>query len=165
MGKATLILLGALVLHGALAAASAGADRARDPVALEVRDLHQDGRQSRRQELPILLMFSARYCDYCTRLREEYLKPMQISGAYADRVLLRELHIDGPGTIRDFANQEVSPAAFASRYRIGLTPSVLLLDGEGRELDKRLLGIGTEGLYGLYLDAAIERARHTLRRR
>ena len=55
-----------------------------------------------------------------------------------------------------------APDELARRYGARLTPTVLFLDGRGRELTKPMIGINTVEFYGYYLDAAIDTARQHL---
>ena len=48
--------------------------------------------------VPVVL-FSASHCGYCTIIKEEFLKPMLLSGDYVDKVLIRKLVIDGGRTL------------------------------------------------------------------
>ncbi len=125
-------------------------------------DLSRDARLSEEKGLPMLVLFSADYCRYCTRLSEEFLVPMQRSGEYRDRVLIREIRIDNYATLRDFEGQPTMPEDLAYRYDISVTPTILFLDHRGRELTQRMVGLGTVDFFGLYLDAAIASARARL---
>ena len=145
------LLVAALAL---LVPAAAGAA----PDGFQTDDLAADGRWAKDRGVPILLLFSADYCTYCARLMEEFLEPMGRSGEYADRVLIRELKIDGYRDVKDFAGRTVSPEDLAYRYNISVTPTLLQVDVEGRELVKRIVGLGTVDFFGLYLDDAIARA-------
>jgi thioredoxin-related protein len=121
-------------------------------------DLAADGRRARDRGVPILLLFSADYCTYCARLMEEFLEPMDRSGEYDDNILIREVKIDSYRNVVDFAGRRVSPEDLAYRYHLSVTPTLLLVDANGRELVQRIVGLGTEDLFGLYLDDAIARA-------
>ena len=129
---------------------------------IEARDLHADAGRVERDGVAILLMFSAQHCGYCARVREEFLLPMASGTAYAKKVIIRETRVDDPRPLRDFDSQPVLPRDLAWRYDVSLTPTILFLDGRGRELTKRIVGLGTPDFFGLYLDAAIDQARATL---
>lgn len=131
---------------------------------LEVEDFSAIGRSSEKQRLPILLMLSAEYCAYCEQLEEDFLKPMLRNGSYRERVLIRKLRIDGYGAIRDFDGSTITPAEFAERYKVTLTPTVVFLDGDGVELAPKRVGLTTPAFYGGYLDDAIDQALDILRR-
>lgn len=128
-----------------------------------VTDLRADGRLARQRQVPILIMFSMTHCPYCVVVREEFLKPMLRNPDYADRVIIREIHTDDYGTLRDFDGQPVTADELAHRYHASLAPTVVFLDADGRELAKRLVGITTVDYYGGFLDEAIDSSLQRLR--
>lgn len=127
-----------------------------------VRDLAADGAVATARELPVILVFSADYCGYCSRVKEEFLEPMAANRDYRDRVLMREVAVDRHRGILDFDGAPVNPGHLAARYRVRVTPTLVFVDGAGRELAPPLVGPTTVDFYGLYLDAAIDRARNRL---
>jgi hypothetical protein len=52
----------------------------------------------------------------------------------------------------------VSVCAFARRYGTEVTPTLLFLEGKGRELADRIVRISNIEYYGFYLDKAIASA-------
>ncbi|OOZ39327.1 hypothetical protein BOW53_11970 [Solemya pervernicosa gill symbiont] len=130
------------------------------------QNLQADAANARAQGLPILLVFSAAHCPFCDLLDEEILKPMMISGDYTDKVILRNVDLDEYDTITDFEGRKSDPASLAQQYDINMTPTMLLLDPRGRELVKRIRGIGGAIEYfGADLDIEIDKARKKLRSR
>lgn len=125
-------------------------------------NLQADGRQSARNDRPIVLVFSARNCSYCELLEANILRPNIISGYYDDQIIMRKLMLDNTLPIRDFDGQRRTPSALSSRYQVHVTPTVLFVDAQGNELAPRLVGINTVEMYGGYLDAAIQEARRKL---
>lgn len=130
----------------------------------EVRDFAQIGRLISEKRLPMVLMFSSSHCGYCVRLEQEFLIPMQISGDYAQRALIRKMKIDYGNSVRDFDGKPIDADEFAERYNITVTPTVVFLDGQGRQLAAKQVGLTTPDFYGGYLDASIDTALDMLRR-
>ncbi len=82
---------------------------------------------------------------------------MLLGSYYKDRVLIRKLELDGDD-VRGFAGELLTPSAFARIYGVTVTPTMLFLDPNGKELSERMIGIATPELFGGYLDEAIEEA-------
>lgn len=122
-------------------------------------DLQKDSAQCVDKQLPILLMFSAEDCPYCVTVEEEFLKPMMISGDYTDKVLIRKVMLDVHPDAIGFDGGELNPASLASQYSVFATPTVVLVDDQGKEIAERLVGINTVDYYGAYLDQSIEQAK------
>ena len=123
-----------------------------------VRDLQSDGLLAQQQQLPILLTFTASYCDYCDLLEEEFLQPMLLSGEYEDKIIIRKLVLDNGSRLTDFSGHQVSAARLADSYRVTVTPTILFVDENGTELAQRMVGINTLEMFGGYLDECIETA-------
>jgi thioredoxin-related protein len=112
-----------------------------------------------------MLLVTRKDCGYCQLLKRVVIRPMIISGEYVDRVLIREVMIDAESTLVDFDGKTVSPFAVANRYEALLTPTVLLVGGEGRVLVDKLVGISNQDMYLWYLDNALADATRILRNR
>jgi thioredoxin-related protein len=125
-------------------------------------DLSADGAMARDSGLVILLMVSQDHCGWCDLLKREQLLPMIKSGQYRERVLIRELLIDPGEQVQDFAGRPLAGARFASRHGVYVTPTLLFLGPDGRELSPRIVGINTPEFFGWYLDRAIEDAQQAL---
>ncbi len=150
----------------ALLAFSAGSWASYPNDGVEVRgimDLSREASHISSQGLPLLIEFSAEDCPYCHLLEEEFLKPMLRSGDYTDRVIIRKVDIGSDIPLTDFDGAPVTGRELARRYGVKVTPTVLLLDAEGRELSARLIGVTTPDFFGGYLDAAIDESRRLLR--
>ena len=132
---------------------------------VKTTDLQQDGLLASQRNIPLMIMFSQEDCAFCLKLTEEIINPMLISGDYTGRVLIRELMIDSGMNIIDFTGKPVNPRELFGRYRLFVTPSVLILDSSGQELAERQIGINTVDYYGYYLDQAIDQALDEIRGR
>ena len=132
----------------------------RVPVA---ENLQQDGVQALALQLPILLTFSADDCGYCELLEENFLQPMLLSGDYDDRIIIRKLILDDGSSVTDFSGRQTEATRLSDRYRVFVTPTILFVDGNGRELAERMIGINTPELFGGYLDACVATALASIR--
>jgi len=121
-----------------------------------ISDLFVEAVAAKNTRLPLLIMFGADDCGYCEKLEAEILKPMYISGEYRDKVIIRRVMIDSFESVRDFQGAEIEAFEFANKYHVTVTPTVLLLDSDGRILAPKLIGINTVEFYSAYLDDAID---------
>ncbi|MES9812745.1 MAG: thioredoxin fold domain-containing protein [Candidatus Thiodiazotropha sp.] len=123
-----------------------------------VRDLTLVAKKARDEKIPILLMVSQDHCPFCQQLKREILNPMVVSGDYDDKVIITELLIDVGENVIDFEGNSVYPGSIASNYNTWVTPTLLFLDHQGKEVHKRMLGVNTIEMYGHYLDVSLEDA-------
>jgi thioredoxin-related protein len=130
----------------------------------EARDFSELGRTLNVKRLPLVLMFSADYCIFCERLEQEFLIPMQISGDYEQRAVIRKLKMKHGNSVVDFDGQRIDANLLAKRYKVSVTPTVVFLDGAGQQLAAKRVGLMTPDFYGGYLDESIDTAFDMLRR-
>jgi len=131
---------------------------------IPLSDLQQDALLSKSKKLPILIAFTADYCHYCEVIKDEFLKPMILSGDYTDKVLIREAEVNSYTNIRGFSGEQIGLDNLAVQYRATMTPTIILLGPEGELLAERLVGVTTVDFYGGYLDNAIDAALAQLRK-
>lgn len=142
--------------------APAGAARRAEDIPY-ISDLARDAEVSRTRQIPILVLFKAQDCAYCERVRRDFLLPLQRNPEYAGKVILRQIYRDGKGRIVDFSGKTVTPAQFTGQQGVKFSPTVKLLDADGRTLAEPLIGLTTPDFYGAYLDRAIDEALGKLR--
>ena len=147
-------------LTAIIAISAAGSFAAGVPLA---HDLTLAGRQAERACVPLLLEFAADDCDYCTLLEEEILNPTLLNRDYDRRVLMRKLVLDRSIRLHDFSGNSINASDLASQYKVFVTPTLLFVDGKGRELAERMVGVTTLDFYGGYLDQALDSAQEKLR--
>ncbi len=164
-GGLALLLPLALSLPGAMAAGTTSDAKPPAGTIEEVHDFQALGREAAAHRVPILLMIASEDCHYCERLEEEVLAPMRLDGADPRDVLLRKLTLEDSAPVRDFQGQRVSAEEMAMRFHYSVTPTLFLLDPEGRSLVPPIAGYTSPDFYPAYLDQAIDVARRLLRRR
>ena len=121
-----------------------------------LRNLQTDAQTSQQQQLPIVVLFSASYCGFCSIVKDDFLRPMLISGEYTNKAMIRVIEIDSSDDLMDLNGQAISAEAFADRHNISLTPTLAFFDAQGNELAPRMVGVTTVDFYGGYLDQAID---------
>ena len=125
-------------------------------------DLREEARVARAGNLVLVLEFASESCEYCRKLENLFLLPMQRNPEYDTKILLRTISLDAYETLIDFDGRTVDTRDFAARYGVSLTPTLVFLDDEGVELSDKLVGIWSEDFYGGYIDNRIDEARSRL---
>jgi len=127
-----------------------------------LNNLQQDQQQAGKERF-LLVLVSQPGCSYCELIQEEIIKPMQISGQYDHKLLLRNLIIHDDRSMSDLTGEQLDTSDFARRYNTALTSTLLFLDPQtGAELVKKLVGISTVEMYGYYVDKAVAQASNKL---
>lgn len=125
----------------------------------QTRDLAALGAKSIDQQQAILLMFSGDRCRFCITVEEDFLKPMLRSGDYDDLISMHKIPLDSRGSLTDFNGETIAISDLAKRYGVFIMPTVVFVDGQGREVAEKRVGLMTPAYYGGYLDDSI-RAAH-----
>jgi len=128
-----------------------------------VQDMSEIAKIAREKSLPIMLVFSADHCPYCEILENEIIKPMIFSGDYTNRALIYKINIDDSNKIIDFDGEQISNFDFASNQNAYVTPTMVFLDPNGKELYKRILGVNTVEMFGGRVDQALAASLNKLR--
>jgi len=155
----------AIAVATALACAVLGAAAHAEPVRAVLPaadDLARDGRTAVQRGMPLVILFSLPGCAYCEVVRRHYLVPLANEGAAGERPLVREADLSSATPLRGFDGEAASGSALGKRYGIRVAPSVLVLDGRGRQLAPVLEGGDVAGMYGAYLDDTLAAARRAL---
>jgi thioredoxin-related protein len=121
-------------------------------------DLQHTAARAERLGLPILLYVSRSDCSFCRRFENDVLFPLIRSGEIDGKILIRELEWDRSAPIADFTGTRISAATLAENYDAKLTPTLLFLDHEGKELISRMTGYHESDYASYYLEAAVDLA-------
>jgi len=124
--------------------------------------LRDDSRQSQSTGQPLLVFVSQKDCEFCKRLREQVLFPLIRAGELDGKVILREVSLDSGYRLQGFDGVEIAGREFAARYNVFVTPTLLLLDGQGESLTDPLVGAPNLEFYSFYLDKNIGAATEAL---
>ncbi len=127
------------------------------------RALDADGRRADAERLPVVLLYSATWCAWCTAVKDEFFQHMVDDPAYRERIILREVTIDSQIPLVDFAGSSGTHQDFATAGGVRLVPTVRFVDGGGQQLAAEMVGVTTLDYYGWYLDRRIEQALDRLR--
>ena len=148
----------ALAILAWLPAAAAAAD------VPPAQDLAQDAQELAAKRIPMLILYSQADCRWCERVRREYLGPMQRDPSYRSRVVLRQIDLDAPTALVDFAGRATTHIEFARAEGARVTPTVQLYGPKGERLGEAIVGFRTADFYAAYLDDAIDQATSRMRR-
>lgn len=128
----------------------------------ETASLQKDAAEARESGKPILLYISTTDCSFCRRLQRDVLDTMVSSGSYDEKVLMRKLVWDSGLPVADFTGQTMLPADLIHKLNVDVTPTLLFLNDQGKEVAERLVGYQNADFYWFYLDKNIEQARQSM---
>lgn len=121
-----------------------------------VEDFAADARLMRDRRIPMLVLFSADGCGWCETARRTVLEPMAADPGNAARVLIRQIDIDRRVTIADFSGRPTTHRDFAQARKARLTPTLMVLDADGREVAESIVGVRLADFFGTYVERAVD---------
>ncbi len=124
-------------------------------------DLARQGRQVTQQQQIFLLYVSRPDCPYCAQLEKAVLLPMLKDPLLTEKIYLAELSWTS-ALITDFNGEQRPGADVVNEYKVFGTPTLLFLDGTGREIADRLVGYQSVDFYWSYFERTIASAWSTL---
>lgn len=140
------------------------ADEELPPVTLvQAHDLRADGQQAQQRHVPILLMFAQQGCSWCHYVEEEQLKPMLRNADYRAQVIIRQVMTDDLGNMTDFNGSQTDANALAIRYSASLTPTVVFVDANGKQLGHSIVGVRNTEFYGGEIDNGLALSEQLIR--
>ena len=108
----------------------------------------------------VVLYFTAEYCMYCQALDRQVLGPILRGGDYEAIAQFYRVQQDEPETkLTDFDGKNISNRDLIRRYQVEVTPTIIFLGPDGREVASSIVGFLTVDFYGAYLDQSIQDGR------
>lgn len=125
----------------------------------ELKNLQTLGTLAKQKNLPIMLAFGAEWCEFCKQLKSEVLDPMALGGDYEGKYMfMRYVSLDDPKPIPNFDGKPILKSNWADQYNVDLTPTVLFVDGNGKEVAPRMVGIPNIEFYSSRILRALNQA-------
>lgn len=117
-------------------------------------NLKAEGATAESRHVPIMLIFASPFCIYCDRVKAEYLGPMVADPAYRDKAIIRQIEAGGDLALIGFDGKKTTHGAYAASQKIVMVPTIKVVDGQGRELAKPIVGfLAPDFYFGYILDA------------
>ena len=111
------------------------------------------------RQVPVVLLIDQSGCNYCERLKQDIIEPVLKRQGNHQKAIIRYISIDDDESIVDQTGTVVESHMFARRFGMEITPTVLFLDENARQLAQPLVGYSGDDFYLYYLDKAIESAQ------
>lgn len=126
-------------------------------------DLAATAREADARRVPVMIVFTEASCPYCARAKRDHLVPLQSRGAFAGKVIVREVDVASRRRLRDFDGRATTHREYARRHRVGKVPTVMVMSARGEPLSAPIIGLLIPDFYQLYLEQAVEEGLFKLR--
>jgi thioredoxin-related protein len=125
--------------------------------------LKADSKEAMNRKVPIMLLFASPECHYCERVKNEFLGPMVNDPAYRNRVIIRQVEVGSDWTLVGFDGKKTTHGAYAAGQKVFMVPTIKVVDAQGKELSKPIVGLLTPDFYFGYIESAIDEGLEKLR--
>ncbi|WP_029933397.1 thioredoxin family protein [Thiomicrospira pelophila] len=138
----------------------AGCDREAQANNLkEMDDFAWTAQQAREKNIPIMIMFTAEWCDFCHQLKREVLNPMLLGGLYEDyAVIMRQVSVDSSAPLKFSDTETIAKQDFAKLYNADITPTLIFVDSRGLPVGDRIVGVSDTQLFAAMIHRSINQA-------
>jgi thioredoxin-related protein len=124
---------------------------------IRARDLQADAKEAQAKRIPIVLFSNLTDCHYCRGALREVLLPMQRDAGWARTAMYRQIDVDTRAPLIDFDGKPTTHEAFAKLMKLSFTPTVLVVDGQGKTLSDPVVGVANWDFYGTYVETAVRK--------
>jgi thioredoxin-related protein len=128
-------------------------------------NLKADGEKANASKKPILLFFNLGGCHYCRYSLRTTIIPMFRDAGWRDAMEFRQITVDDDTTLIDFDGKKVTTIAFAKARKGEFTPTIMVVDGDGKSLGEPIIGIANQDFYSGYVEALAKQSVETMRAR
>lgn len=132
------------------------------PIAI---NLQRDGAKASAAKKPILLFFNLEGCHFCRFSLRTTIVPLYRDQGWRDAIEFRQITIDDGKSLIDFDGKKITNEAFAKKYKGGFTPTIIMVDGNGKSLGEPIVGIASMDYYSYNVDTLIKAAIDASKRR
>jgi hypothetical protein len=85
--------------------------------------------------------------------------------AYRDKVIIRQIEAGSDWALIGFDGKKTTHGAYAASQKIVMVPTIKIVDANGRELAKPIVGFLTPDYYFGYIEEAMEQGLKKMRAR
>ncbi|MPQ76407.1 hypothetical protein [Hydrogenovibrio sp. JE_KL2] len=125
----------------------------------EATDFSALSKQSKKDHLPIAILFNMTLIKSCKDLKDKALLPMIENGVLDGYVHMVQVTVDAEDEkIKDFYGEPVKPKFFQDLYNVTSIPSIVFVDADGNEIGRRMTNSGAYDYVPYYLKQRINEA-------
>jgi thioredoxin-related protein len=128
-------------------------------------NLKADGEKANAAKKPILLFFNLGGCHYCRYSLRTTIIPMFRDAGWRDAMEFRQITVDDDTSLIDFDGKKVTTIAFAKARKGEFTPTIMVVDGDGKSLGDPVIGIANQDFYSVYVEALAKKGVETMKAR
>ena len=156
------IRLQTLILSFALLVTGLNTAKAGEILPLAV-DLQKTAKTAQTHNIPVVIFYTATWCNYCKKLEENILHPLLETTDIENYAEFRQVVMDkAHWMMKDFAGNDLEMKTYAPTQKVKVAPTTLVYNAKGELIAEPIIGLTLEEFYPGNLEKAINQGLKAL---
>ena len=126
-------------------------------------DLQKAGKTAQTHNIPVVIFFTATWCNYCKKLEENILHPLLETTDIESYAEFRQIVMDkAHWRMKDFAGNDIEMKSFGPAQKVKVAPTTYIYNSKGELIAEPILGLTLEEFYPGNLEKAINQGLKAL---
>lgn len=126
-------------------------------------DLHKTGQTAKKNNLPVVIFFTASWCNYCHKLEQNIIQPLLINTRIEEYAVFQQVIMDKPHwMMKDFKGRSLEMEQYPEKIGVQVAPTTLVFDSNGNQIAEPILGLTLEEHYPSNLERRINQGLKAL---
>lgn len=126
-------------------------------------DLQKTSATSAKHNVPIVIFYTATWCNYCKKLEENILHPLLETTNIEDYAEFRQVVMDkAHWMMKDFDGTDLEMKTYAPKQKVRVAPTTLIYNSKGELIAEPIIGLTLEEFYPGNLEKAINQGLKAL---
>ncbi|WP_040726177.1 thioredoxin fold domain-containing protein [Thiomicrorhabdus sp. Kp2] len=126
-------------------------------------DLQKTAKTAEKHNIPVVVFFTATWCNYCKKLEENILHPLLETTNIENYAEFRQIIMDkAHWQMKDFSGNDIEMKTFAPSQKVIVAPTTYVYNSQGELIAEPILGLTLEEFYPGNLEKAINQGLKAL---
>jgi len=126
-------------------------------------DLHKTGTTAAKFNIPVVVFYTATWCNYCKKLEENIIYPLMETTDIESYAEFRQVILDRPHwDMKDFSGKQIEMNTFGPSQGVKVAPTTYIYNSQGKQIAEPILGLTLEEFYPGNLEMAINQGLKAL---
>jgi len=126
-------------------------------------DLQKTGATAEKFNIPVVIFYTATWCNYCKKLEENILYPLIETTDIESYAEFRQVILDRPHwEMKDFSGKDIEMKTLGPSQKVMVAPTTLIYNSKGEQIAEPIIGLTLEEFYPGNLEKAINQGLKAL---
>ncbi len=126
-------------------------------------DLQKTANTAAKHNIPVVIFYTATWCNYCKKLEENILHPLLETTNIEDYAEFRQVVLDkAHWMMKDFDGTNLEMKTYGPKQGVKVAPTTLVYNSQGEIIAEPILGLTLEEFYPGNLEKAINQGLKAL---